>query len=604
MESLGDDLELVDDRGKNKAGWFSVHSKLRSGVTKNAVEWLITPAITPNYQYEPVIQVSQVGYRPNQIKVAIIEMDNRTINPGEVELMRISENGGFETVKKSIPEMWGAFLRYSYAKFDFSEIQQPGMYKLKIDNTVSEPFMIDEEVYKRHVWQPTLEYYLPVQMCHMRINELVKVWHGLCHEDDALMAPTNHIHFDGYKQGSSTLCPYKPFDAVPGLNAGGWHDAGDYDLRVESQANTMRTLSWMWELFETDYDLTMVDQKKKLVEIHVPDGKPDMLQQIEHGALTIVGGYKTLGRLYRGIICPTGRQYSLLGDGSTMTDNLIYKASLDSTQRTATHSGIRDDRWVFTEENPRRELDASACLATAYRSLKGYNDGLANDCLMTAKALWSQHSDSDHPGLIDPAVELYLSTGEKKYYDFIIANKTLVLENLRITGPAMGRLALKITDEVFLNELKNALRTYADELDKEVNETPYGVRYNPNIWGDGWNIQRYGVNQYFLHQGFPEIFSSDPVFNALNFDLGVHPGSNTSSFVSGVGARSLLVAYGVNRDEWSFIPGGSASGTALIRPDFPELKVWPYFWQQTEYVMGGGATHFMFLVLASDKLLE
>jgi endoglucanase len=52
-----------------------------------------------------------------------------------------------------------------------------------------------------------------------------------------------------------------------------------------------------------------------------------------------------------------------------------------------------------------------------------------------------------------------------------------------------------------------------------------------------------------------------------------------------------------------YIPGGSASGTALIRPDLPELKIWPYLWQQTEYVMGGGALNYMFLVLASDDML-
>ena len=64
-----------------------------------------------------------------------------------------------------------------------------------------------------------------------------------------------------------------------------------------------------------------------------------------------------------------------------------------------------------------------------------------------------------------------------------------------------------------------------------------------------------------------------------------------------------MVAYGVNRDDWSFIPGGSASGTALIRPDLPELKTWPYLWQQTEYVMGGGATNYMFLVLAVQDIM-
>jgi hypothetical protein len=61
------------------------------------------------------------------------------------------------------------------------------------------------------------------------------------------------------------------------------------------------------------------------------------------------------------------------------------------------------------------------------------------------------------------------------------------------------------------------------------------------------------------------------------------------------------VAYGGNRADWTYIPGGVISGTALIRPDLPELKIWPYFWQQSEYVMGGGATNYMFLVLAAEK---
>jgi endoglucanase len=47
-----------------------------------------------------------------------------------------------------------------------------------------------------------------------------------------------------------------------------------------------------------------------------------------------------------------------------------------------------------------------------------------------------------------------------------------------------------------------------------------------------------------------------------------------------------------------------ASGTALIRPDFPELKDFPYLWQQGEYVMGGGSSNYMFLVLAADQVLN
>lgn len=39
--------------------------------------------------------------------------------------------------------------------------------------------------------------------------------------------------------------------------------------------------------------------------------------------------------------------------------------------------------------------------------------------------------------------------------------------------------------------------------------------------------------------------------------------------------------------------------------DLPELKEnWSFLWQQTEYVMGGGETDFMFLVLATNQLLK
>jgi hypothetical protein len=130
------------------------------------------------------------------------------------------------------------------------------------------------------------------------------------------------------------------------------------------------------------------------------------------------------------------------------------------------------------------------------------------------------------------------------------------------------------------------------------------VPYKPNIWGAGWTIQRFGVEQYFFHKGWPGHTTTDFFENSLNFVLGVHPGINTSSFASGIGAKSVTVAYGVNRADWSFIPGGVASGTALIRPNLPELKVWPFFWQQTEYVMGGGATNYMFLALAVNKLYK
>ena len=94
------------------------------------------------------------------------------------------------------------------------------------------------------------------------------------------------------------------------------------------------------------------------------------------------------------------------------------------------------------------------------------------------------------------------------------------------------------------------------------------------------------------------MFGKEFLENVLNFVLGCHPGSNTASFASGVGARSMTVAYGINRADWSYVPGGVVSGTALIQPDLPELLDYPFLWQQAEYVMGGGSSNYLFLVLA------
>lgn len=597
-------LELIDGRGEHNNGWFIVRTLLQKGKLKNAVSLLIQPSYAPDWQYAPVIQVSQVGYHPQQTKKAVLEVDPRTTDFPMAALLKVDPQGGTITVKRATPSQWGPFLRYQYLQFDFTEVSEPGLYQISYQNQLSHPFQIHEAVYDQHVWQPTLEYYLPVQMCHVRVNDRYKVWHGLCHNDDALMAPTDLNHFDGYVQGPSTLTTYQSGDPVPGLNVGGWHDAGDYDLRVESQAKTVMRLAQMHQLFGVDYDITTVEQDKKLVEMHRPDGRSDILQQLEHGALTIVAGYESLGRLYRGIICPTLRQYTLLGDGMTMTDNLQYDAALLEGEKGIGTSAVMDDRWVFTEDNPRREIPVAASLAAAYRSLAGYNDTLAEDCLEISRFFWNQYQASDRLDRVDLAVELFLSTGETAYEDYLVAHQAEIVKSIGRTGPSLAKAAGRLSNKKFVADLTAALRNHRKAIDKAVAETPFGVQYTPNIWGAGWGIQSFGVDQYFLYRGFPEVFSPEPFLHALNFVLGVHPGSNNASFVSGVGANSLTVAYGVNRDDWSYIPGGSASGTALIRPDLPELKVWPYFWQQTEYVMGGGATNFMFLALAAQDYFQ
>jgi endoglucanase len=602
----GGELALIDGRGNHNNGWFIVRALAPAGATTSAIEWRITPHAKPGWLRAPVIQVSQVGYHPAQPKQVILELDTRDTRRENVKLLRIGRAGQTKTVIDRKPDEWGRFLRYQYARLDFSDVREPGLYVVQYGAQRSNPFRIDAHVFSREVWQPTLEYFLPAQMCHMRVQEKYRLWHGACHLDDARMSPVEHNHFDGYIQGPSTLTKYQPGEHVPGIERGGWHDAGDWDMRVESQADTIYGLALAWELFHVDYDDTSIDEKNLVTEIHQPDGKPDVLQQLEHGVISVVGGYESMGRLYRGIIEPTLRQYVFLGDGSQITDNTVFDAAKtpESNAPKVGLPGSPDDRWVFTEENPRRELGTAAALAAAARVLKGYDDDLSRRSLEAAIEIYDRARPSDEGARVGAAVELLLATGDAKYKQLLLAERDAIAKNIDRIGWAIGRALPVLGDDAFTKAMRDAVAAYRVKVDELAKETPYGVPYKPDIWGAGWSIQRLGWDQWMLHLSFPDIFPRTYALQALSFILGVHPGSNPASFVSGVGADSLTTAYGFNRADWSHIPGGSASGTALIRPDFPELKVWPYFWQQTEYVLGRGTTDYLLLVLAADRVLN
>jgi hypothetical protein len=610
IESSETVLKLYDGRMNHNNGWFTVSSEIPAQKTKSALVWRIRPNAVKDWKYIPVIQVSQVGYHLNQEKIAVIETDPTEIFEGSgplTKIYKITADGEKEVYCENAI-LWGDFLRYRYYRFDFSKIKEPGLYRIHIGDSKSAIFRIGNDVYDRGVWQPVLEYFLPIQMCHMEVREKYRLWHGHCHKDDARMAPILRNHFDGYRQGPSTLTKYKSGDAVPGLNVGGWHDAGDFDLRVESQSGECYILALCYEEFKVNYDCNTIDQQAHKVEIHQPDGKNDILQQIEHGALSVVGGYKTLGRLYRGIICKDLRQYVLLGDPAGMTKGI---------------PGDEDDRLVFTEDNPWRDLSTSAHLAAVARVMNGFNDILSKESLKaaielfdnseTGKKLKEGFVTEEEKGILShgmictglqAAAELFFTTGEEVYREILYSNQEYFFKYASEIGWIGARIVDRIKDKLFYEKLKEHLIPVKENLEKEYESTPYGVPYKSMVYGAGWEIQGRAFRYYFLYHSFPDLFKAEYLERSLNFILGCHPGSNTASFASGVGAKSMTVAYGLNRADWSYVPGGVVSGTALIQPDLPELLDFPFLWQQAEYVLGGGSSNYMFLVLAVIEVLK
>lgn len=200
IESFSGPMELLDGRSLHNNGWFIVRSPVKKGASENAIEWLITPNAIKNWKYGPVVHINQVGYLSWQHKAALIECDIRDSLAPPASLIRILPSGEEKTTLSGTTVSKGIYGQFRYYSYDFTSVIEPGIYYITCNNQRSEIFRIGEDVYDRHVWQPVLEYFLPVQMCHMRVNDRYKVWHGLCHMDDARMAPVNHTHFDGYVQ--------------------------------------------------------------------------------------------------------------------------------------------------------------------------------------------------------------------------------------------------------------------------------------------------------------------------------------------------------------------------------------------------------------------
>jgi hypothetical protein len=628
IESTGADLMLFDGRNLAQNGWFIVRSLLPANKTGKVLTWFLEPNAVQNWKREPVVSFSQVGYIPGQNKVAVIELDKADKPLKTASLFEVAADGQPTEVFSGEVKEWGQFLRYNYAKFDFSSVRKTGIYYIAYGGQKTNTFAISPDVYK-DIWHPTMDVWFPVQMDHMTVNEAYRIWHGAPFLDDCLQAPVNSVHFDGYKQGPTTDTKYKSLERIPGMAVGGWFDAGDFDIQTGSHNSVISSFVETWELFKVNRDETFVDQHTRYVDIHRPDGKPDLLQQIEHGTLNLVAQCENIGHPVRGIVVPKLHQYHHIGDASTETDNLPYNPNLKPYESDGLSSGTLDDRWAFTNRSSMLDYQTAATLASASRALRGYNNDLADRSLASAIRLVDEADERtkttpDNPmeaffgrgSDVFAALQLYITTKDRKYADRFAGNiwpllDRMVSESGRNSGffAAFGGrssfnqalMAIPYMDGSYKQKLREYVLKYKDIIDRSVKDNPYGVPVVTSGWGGSSQAINWSITNYFVYKAFPDLIDKEYVFRGLNYVLGCHPYSNLS-FVSSVGTLSKKVAYGNNRGDFTAIPGGVVPGLILLKPDYLENKDdWPFFWGENECIIDGGAWY-VFLANAVNEL--
>ena len=571
------ELKLYDGRMLAQNGWFVLRSVLPKGKTGKVVTWTVEPHAIPGWIREPNIGFCQVGYTPEQPKVAVIELDKTDTPQATASLFRIKDDGSIEEAFKGDIKSWGPYYKYNYVKFDFSSVRQPGVYYIQYGNTKTNNFLIDAHVYDK-ITDATTDVWVPIHMNHMYVTEGYRTWHGEPFKEGYLQAPESD-HFDLHRQGPTTETKYKPLELIPGLNVGGFFDAGDFDIETSANISVVENLVRTWELFKPMRDETFVSQKQRYVELHRPDGVPDILQFIEHGTLNLVAQAEQIGHMAQTLSNSVLDNYHHLGDAASITDGLHYDPSLKPYEVSADgkSSGTPDDMWAFTTRDPYQDLDAVKMFMAASRALKGYNDELAQRALTQAQRLKAEAEDliAKNPNL-KPRFPMSWMQG----------NWWTLQEALD---------SIPMMDEAYKESLRprvEALNKALQDFDKQ---NPYGVPIGLGNWAGGNFVVSLGTTICYAHLYYPDIIKKDEIYRVSNWLFGCHPYHNYS-FVAAVGAaRPKQVFYGNNRADFSFIPGNMAPGLLFRQPDhFENFDDWPFLWGQNEGTIAGNTQYIIF----------
>jgi hypothetical protein len=602
------DLMLFDGRVLAQNGWFVVRSLLPAGKTGRVLTWTVEPNAIAGWIREPNIGFSQVGYLPSQPKVAVIELDKKDKPVPTSSVYKIGEDGKETKVFSGNIKPWGNYYKYHYVKFDFSTVKSPGIYYIQYGKYKTNNFLIDTTVYNK-ITDATSDIWIPIHMNHMAVNEAYRVWHGEPFKEGYLQAPPNTDHFDLHAQGPTTDTRYKALEFIPGLNTGGFFDAGDFDIETGSNIGVVQNFAQTWEYFKPLRDQTFIDQKQRYVDLHRPDGIPDVLQFIEHGTMNLVAQAEIIGHMAQTLSNSVLDNYHHLGDAASLTDGLPYNPKLGPYEVApdGRSSGVKDDMWAFTSRDPNLDLRAATMFAAASRALKGYNDDLSGRALQQSKRLLSEATEllANKPedttrrggGAANMAtnLQLYIATGEKQYADKYLELLWPALQRNVSRNMLTALEAIPHMNASFKEKLRPYVVKYREYIGGLEKDNPYGVPIGLTNWAGSGDVVSFGTTICFASKHFPDIIEARHAFKTTNWLFGCHPYHNYS-LVATVGAtRPKAVFYGNNRADFSFIPGNVAPGILFRKPDhFENYDDWPFLWGQNEGTIGGNTSYLIF----------
>jgi endoglucanase len=477
----------------------------------------------------PRVRVNQVAYLPAGPKNATLVTDA----PAKLPWKLRNASGTVVAHGRTTPRGLDASSGQNVHSIDFGAYRKRGTgFTLVVDGETSRPFDIDPRAYER-LRLDSLKYYY-TQRSGTPISDALRPGYGRAagHVD---VAPNQG---DGNVPCQPGVCDYR-LDVT-----GGWYDAGDHGKYVVNGGIST------WEVLST-YERAL----------HARTGKAGKLGD---GSLDIP---------------ESGNKVPDLLDEVRWELDFMLKMQVPKGRPLAgmAHHKIHDEQWTGLPLMPaadpqKRELhppstaatlNLAATAAQAARLYRPYDRAFATKALAAARTAWAaavEHpamyaSESDGVGggtyadntVTDEfywaAAQLYLTTGEKAFQDYVLASPVHTAD---IFGPigfdwartaAAGRLDLATVPSGLpgRDKVRKSVIEGADRYLAALESQPYGMPYAP----DG-NVYDWGSNHQILNNA---------VVVATAYDIG-----GASKYREGA-LQSMDYLFGRNALNISYVTG-------------------------------------------------
>lgn len=479
-----------------------------------------------------VIHLNQIGFYPASRKIAVIsgDKDNKFV-------VRSAETGKIVLKSQLSTPHKSAFSAKVTRIADFSSVSKPGQYILTIPGKGdSFKFAIKPGIF-HDLTKALIKGFYFQRMSMPLLPQYAGKWTRPEGHPDTKVLIHPAAESPGRPAGSVISCPR------------GWYDAGDYNKYIVNCGITMGTLLSLYEDFPVYFDT---------LRLNIPESgnhAPDLLNEIVWNLRWMLtmqdpsdGGVynKVTNANFDGFVMPQAAVTPRYVVPKSTAATLDFAAVMAQSARVfakfkTVYPGLTDSclkcavtAWSWAVKNPGIAYDQNEM----NRKFKPViNTGGYGDSVFTDEFIWA-------------AAELYITTGEVKYYTAVsmFPDNTMTIpswDNVKLLGYyTLARFEKNLAGPALKEfpELKSRIVKAADALTGGVTTGAYSAVFGNNAGDFVWGSNSVAANQGILLIQAYKLTSdrkyADFALSNLDYILGRN--ATGYSFVTGFGQKTPM----------------------------------------------------------------